>query len=393
MKIVIANTQEFNPMIGGVERITAAYAKELQELGHEIFLVAVLKSKYSKPYIPVAKQLLLPDEIYDSKKNVELFSEFIMENDIQVIHNQAGNIEMFTRLCHQVSKATNCPLVSAVHIDPLCNLNSLKDFRTTPIYPKQTLKAVLRVIRYPILYWRVKRHTQKVYDYVTSHSDYTVLLSRSYEKPLLKILRNKNFRLISIPNWLPFKASEIGGQREKNILYVGRLDFEHKRVDRLITVWEKLYKKYPDWSLKIAGDGPLRNDLERYVQKKKIQRVEFLGFCEPNIIYKQSEILCLTSTIEGLSMVLIEGMANGCVPIVYGSFAAVYDAIQSGKSGFIVKPFSKKLYIRSLKKLMDNHELREKMRQEASHISQIFDKERIITQWLNLYTACIEERE
>lgn len=56
-----------------------------------------------------------------------------------------------------------------------------------------------------------------------------------------------------------------------------------------------------------------------------------------------ASILCMTSTIEGLPMVLLEVMAAGCVPIVYGSFAAAEDVITNGENGYVVEPFCKKI--------------------------------------------------
>jgi glycosyltransferase involved in cell wall biosynthesis len=145
--------------------------------------------------------------------------------------------------------------------------------------------------------------------------------------------------------------------------------------------------------LKIAGDGPIRTELERYVQNKKIDRIEFLGFCSPKQLYQESEILCLTSTIEGLNMVLIEGMANGCVPIAYGSFSAIYDLVQSGKNGFVVKPFSQRKYLKCLKRLMTDQDMREKMRENNMDILSGFDKDLIVKEWLQLYSTCIQEKK
>ena len=60
MKIAICNVQEFNPTIGGIERVSVSLAEGLIKEGVEVLFVACRKSPYSKPYTLPAKQVLLP---------------------------------------------------------------------------------------------------------------------------------------------------------------------------------------------------------------------------------------------------------------------------------------------------------------------------------------------
>ena len=59
MKIAICNVQEFNPTIGGIERVSVSLAEGLIKEGVEVLFVACRKSPYSKPYTLPAKQLRL----------------------------------------------------------------------------------------------------------------------------------------------------------------------------------------------------------------------------------------------------------------------------------------------------------------------------------------------
>ena len=61
MKIAICNVQEFNPTIGGIERVSVSLAEGLIKEGVEVLFVACRKSPYSKPYTLPAKQVLLPN--------------------------------------------------------------------------------------------------------------------------------------------------------------------------------------------------------------------------------------------------------------------------------------------------------------------------------------------
>ena len=47
-------------------------------------------------------------------------------------------------------------------------------------------------------------------------------------------------------------------------------------------------------------------------------------------------MLILASEFEGFPLVLAECMSFGVVPVVYGSYSAVYDIIEDGKDGLII---------------------------------------------------------
>ena len=59
--------------------------------------------------------------------------------------------------------------------------------------------------------------------------------------------------------------------KDKELLYLGRIDYNQKRVRRVIDIWNKLEKKYPDWLfLKInfstadaVGFAVFTNELEK----------------------------------------------------------------------------------------------------------------------------------
>lgn len=389
MNILIANTQELNPTIGGVERISDAYARQLQALGHTVRFAACLRSPYSGPYTPAAPQLILPDSQYHTPENLCQLRTFIRENRIGIIHNQAGNIPKFTRLCAEAANAEGIPLVSAVHTDPMHPCTMLRDFRFSRVFPGEWLKALARMVRYPFRVGRIRRSVENAYRQSLADSTAVVVLSPAYLAPMKKILPSAG--LTAIPNWLPFEEASAPAEKEKTLLYVGRLDFVHKRPDRLLEMWGVLSREFPDWTLKLAGDGPAGAAMRQYVKKHKLPRVEFLGFCDPREAYRRAGILCQTSTVEGLSMVLLEGMAYGCVPVVYDSYAAVYDVIRHGEDGMIVKAFCRQAYLNALRTLMRGDALRSRMAAAARDVGSRFRREDIIDQWLALYSRCMEE--
>ena len=130
-----------------------------------------------------------------------------------------------------------------------------------------------------------------------------------------------------------------------------------------------LENKYPDWSVKIIGDGKERKQLEEMCKSLKLKRVSFEGFQSPIEYYKKASILILTSEYEGFGLVIVEGMSFGVVPVVYGSYSAVYDIIKHKENGMIVQPQNGKFEVNEMAKqlafVMENESKRNEMAQNA----------------------------
>ncbi len=386
MNILIGNTQEFNPQIGGVEKVSSTLAHKFSEMGHTVLFIACIKSIYSKPYTPVVEQIILPDEKCDSDLNKRLLISTCITRKIDIILNQAGNIIEFTRLCSFISKELQIPLISEIHINPMNRISSIMDYKFSSINRYSYLKAIGRMLLMPLRFRSILKQEKILYREVCNLSNKVVILSKEYLKELNFITGYNNFhKVVAIANPHSSLLSVSRFRKEKVVLFVGRLDFDHKRPDRLISIWEKMYKDFPEWKLKLAGDGPYRQQLEDYVQKKKIRNVDFLGFCDTSRQYAPASILCSTSTIEGLPMVLIEGISFGCIPVSFDSYNSVYDIIEDHKNGFIIKSYKLKDYEKKLRLLMNNSNLRENMSNEAIESSHKFEIDTIASQWNLLF--------
>lgn len=78
-------------------------------------------------------------------------------------------------------------------------------------------------------------------------------------------------------------------------------------------------------------------------------------------LYKRAQIICVSSTYEGFSLVLTEALQYGVIPVAFDSFESVHDIIDTGKNGFLVKPFQINYYANILKSLMFNDNLRQQI--------------------------------
>jgi teichuronic acid biosynthesis glycosyltransferase TuaC len=100
----------------------------------------------------------------------------------------------------------------------------------------------------------------------------------------------------------------------KILLWVGRM-VEVKRLDVLIAACRILQQQGVDFELCLAGDGPLRQSIERSEQEAGLSdRVRFLGSVRHEHLpewYRAADAVVLSSRSEGLPNVLRESLACG----------------------------------------------------------------------------------
>lgn len=151
--------------------------------------------------------------------------------------------------------------------------------------------------------------------------------------------------------------------KRKEVLYVGRLSYADKRVDRLLRIWSLVEADFPDWELKVVGDGSERANLEKEAARLGLRRVRFCGHStRVGEHYATGAILCMTSSFEGWPLVLIEAQAAGVVPIAFGCSGGVRRIVgDDRRTGILVEPFDEKCYAGELAALMRDEGLRSAM--------------------------------
>ena len=107
------------------------------------------------------------------------------------------------------------------------------------------------------------------------------------------------------------------GRRTKTVLAVGRLH-EQKGFDLLLNAWQPIEARYPDWTLRIVGEGPKRTELEAQIKELGLRHVVLAGRTEDmKREYASASLFVLSSRYEGLPLALIEAMWCGLPCIAF----------------------------------------------------------------------------
>ena len=396
MKIAIANLVEINCKIGGTERISSNLAIEFERLGHTVFFVAQRKYKYSEPnYKPVVEQMMLPNPlIADCEENIIFLSSFLVEKKIDILKNQCGRSVDFSNLCIAVKKRTNIKLLTVYHFDPAYEIKNYNTPLSLLRFRSWIMRQIYFYLKKTIQYKRLKKECSDVYYRNYMASDAVILLSNHF-RPSFKTIAGLNdiSKLKSIPNFPAFRVSEENIPKEKQILWIGRICNSNKRPERLVQIWSYLEDKHPDWHVLFLGDGPSKQSVEHFVKRMGLKNVRFGGLIDPEEEYRKSSIICITSTHEGLPMVLLEGMQFGVVPLAFSSFESIEDIIEEGITGYKIQPFDLKQYAHRLESLMTDENKRRQMALNAQkHVAEKFDVQKICKKWITLFEDVLSDK-
>jgi len=122
-----------------------------------------------------------------------------------------------------------------------------------------------------------------------------------------------------------------------SVLFLGRLSPE-KGLRSLIAAWEHLDGTIP---LRIAGDGPLREELDAEIDRRRIAGVKVLGRVPDADLLaemKRARFLVLPSEwYEGLPLTIAEAFACG-VPVVASRIGSMIELVEDGVTGLHFMP-------------------------------------------------------
>lgn len=374
---------------GGLEVVTATLANYFSSRGNNVSIVAFAKDNGSiLNRIDESVHTYTLNGIACNDQNVKILRDIFQKEQVQVVINQWGLPFYPLKTAMRAAKGLDIKFISVYHNTPNMNgrIQSVDNELTNT--KNKAYRWCLKAKR--LLFKAVTAYSMR-WNY--DHSDAYILLSHSFIPIFKRFTGIGNASHVYIQT-NPVTIDHTGfkydvDKKQKEVIFVGRLDNYQKKVNRIIDTWGLLEKKFPDWRLTIVGDGEERNNLEDKVNQMQLKRVSFEGFQSPKPYYERASILMLTSEFEGFPLVLAEAMSFGVIPIVYGSYAAVYDIIKDNQNGFIIQPekglFNKETAAKKLSQLMYDSTLRECMAKYAIETSKRYSLDCIYSSWMAMF--------
>ena len=378
---------------GGADKVTINIANFARNHGYDTVVLAHESTfDFGITYPALIK---LPDDgDLISDTNIEFVIDYINGNgiDIFVVPGLAG------RILGKIRPNISCKVVYALHSAPFWEA-------TYRLYEK---KVAARGHLFKRLKWHLVtcprerlthkylKSTYRDYRKVYADCDAYVFLCDGYKRQFMRTLgigdEEGKLHVIHNSERIP---ENVCLDKRKEIIFVGRLTYEDKRVDRLLQIWKIASPLLPEWRLHIVGAGPEQELLEAMAARLGLERITFEGF-HSNVkpFYDTASILCLTSTFEGWGLCLTEAQANGVVPVAFGCSDGVNEVISpSGTNGIAVPPFDIDAFASELVALATNEEKLRQMRLNVIEKSKTYSPEAAGEKWVELFNSLCKDKE
>lgn len=383
---------------GGMQRVTVGLANNLSQRGHQVTLVGEkesenanvyysldprvtlvnINSHYQKYHLKYVPQKLAFKFLLYSAKILPSLSKSSTYNKVKWAAEYTCNIDAWRNLC--------------VVLEPDIVLGvSPESFTVLSLALKETaIPFVVNNHSNPWEDYSVERWDSNPVDVILRKAApelaaaNTVLLPE-YKKYFSHEVQQRTY---VIPNTVeqiaPEKRARSGrSDGVKTIIASGRL-VSVKDQKTLVEAFSQLNKDFPDWQVKIFGEGCLRNDLQRQIEELQLTDRVYLCNYSNNIFdeYRASHILAMPSLFEGFGLSITEAMANALPCVGFENASGVNSLIKHGVTGYLADGNNRvNSFSYYLGKLMEDGKLRQSMGNAGVEFVRQFEPKRIYDLW------------
>lgn len=197
-------------------------------------------------------------------------------------------------------------------------------------------------------------------------------------------------RMTVIPNPVVFPVAQPKTASSGNhvLLCVGGLRAE-KGHEVLIEAFAKLTERFPDWTLRIVGDGPCRSKLEREARKAGLEgRVVFMGTVADVVPeYAGADLFVIPSSYESFGLATAEALAAGVPAVGFADCPGTNEIIDDQVNGLLVSgPDRAAALAEGLAKLMGDEELRSQFGRAGPASVAGYSLDAVVDRWEQLVT-------
>jgi glycosyltransferase involved in cell wall biosynthesis len=351
---------------GGAERVFTEVCANLAESGHEIRVVT-FDSPGTRPFYPLPTTIdFIPLGIGDSARPTGLIE--LMKRSVS-LRRQLKEFRPVALVAFMhssyvpaalASVRTNVPIVASEHI-------------VFDHYAKRPIDRVMIRLCTPAL------------TAITA-------VSETMRATFPEIMRRK---MVVIPNPVtPAFSNRPDLDESRTILAVGRLE-EQKDHRTLIAAFASVAQDYPDWRVRIVGEGRLRTKLQRQIDGLRLgDRIELPGLiADIAAEYEQAGIFVMPSRYESFGLATAEALAHGVPAVGFDDCAGTNELIRNDKNGLLLNGQDRIGALASgLRQLMDSSDLRRRLGAAGPQSVRFLSKAAVAAEWEALLQQVAQSR-
>lgn len=332
---------------GGSERVISLLANKMAERGHEIEIICLRKQIVFYPINCDVKVLFAAKEALSDLLPLKIIwlRKYIKKSNPDVV----------------------IPFMTAVYCTTIfaligLNISVIASERIDPAY-SSILRKMVRRIFLPL-------------------AAHLVVQTENIKKYYNKGIQNKTSVIYNPVSEKVFATANL--TKENQIISVGRL-YRQKNQKMMIDAFYKIKDKYPDYKLVIYGEGPLRKELENYINELAIKERVLLPGRSDDVIneLKKSKLFCLSSDYEGMSNALIEAQCVG-LPIITTRVSGAEELIVNNKNGIIINIGDVNNLVEAMDSLLGDEIKMNSFSIENEKRASLFEIDTIVNQWIDV---------
>ncbi len=334
--------------IGGAERVSVTLAEHFREKGHRVSILCYRDDGTYPVHksIPVIKLPDAANPVVRHLKRIHFFVKYARKNQIDLVIALFRGFD-FTWIYRGISKSR---LILSQRNDPKAEYD-------------KNLSAKMQCLLF------------------FSGADAVVFQTKEERDYFSRRIRKKG---VLIPNPVKeFLPPPYRGPRNKVIVNFCRLD-PQKNLKLLLSAFGRICQEFPEYHLKIYGEGPQKEELLDFLREKKLEgRAEICPFSD-NIHeeIKDAAMFVSSSNYEGISNSMMEAMAMElpciCTDCPAGGAGMV---IRNGVNGLLVPVGNEAALAAAMKKLLSEPDYALRLGREAGKVRDTFSADRICKRW------------
>ncbi|GMA51131.1 hypothetical protein GCM10025857_24880 [Alicyclobacillus contaminans] len=278
-----------------------------------------------------------------------------------------------------------------------------------------TAKALKALYRWPLvatihatehgrnqgIHTDVQRYIHHLEWTLTYEAARVIVCSAAMQREVEQVFRLPGDKIHVLPNGVdprmlrpPSVRAASAAEHPRTILYVGRLVRE-KGVHLLIQAAPLIVSAYPDVQFRIAGQGPMMDELKQLAQQLQVQdHVQFLGYVSDEVrndLLAKAYAAVFPSLYEPFGIVALEAMAAG-TPVVVSDVGGLGDVVDHGRTGLTVLPGNPQSIADQVMQLLRNPAWAQALAEAARERVKQYDWEVIAQETADIYRQlCGEE--
>ncbi|MFQ2751558.1 glycosyltransferase family 4 protein [Aeromonas caviae] len=340
---------------GGTERVTTVIGNGLQAREYDVHILSLQCD--GEPFFPVSEHINIDRLfLYPGRGAIRLpliilkLRSYLKENNIDVLIDVESMLSLYT-----------VPAVMGLNIRHICweHFNFNVDLGKT-----------------------ARRFARKLAAYFADD----VITLTEQDKMLWLSNTNYHAKITAIPNPVTISLPEkINNNKEKLFLAVGRLTHQ-KGFDLLLQAWALIAPLYPEWRLRIVGDGEDKPMLEKLRRDLNVEISTELAPNTKNIAehYQQATYFILSSRFEGFGLVVVEAQAYGLPVISFDCELGPSEIILHDKTGWLCEPENIFSLSERIKFAIENDNNYERLSQASMCNAARYSIDNTVEKWVEL---------